>query len=327
MRRREFIAGLGGAAMWPVGARGQQTALPVIGLLDSTSLTGVVRQRNIADFRRGLGEIGYVEGRNVAIEYRSAEGNYDRLPALAVDLVRRRVSVISTIGGAPATLAAKSATATIPIVFELAVDPVEMGLVASLNRPGGNITGITNLAIELVPKKLALLHELVPTAAKFAVLVNSNNTNRDGVAKDAQEAARTLGIELVLLGASTESEIDAVFARLGAMRAALVIAPDPFFISQVERFAGLAARYKVPVNFEHREFAAHGGLMSYGGDYAEAYRLAGVYTGRILKGDKPADLPVQQSTRVELIINMKTANALGLTVPTSLLVLANEVIE
>jgi putative tryptophan/tyrosine transport system substrate-binding protein len=263
MRRREFIAGLGSAVAWPVVVRAQQRAqgtLPVIGLLHSSSFAGAVRQRQMAAFRRGLNEAGYVEGRNVAIEYRLAEGQYDRLPALAADLVGRQVSVIAALGGIPAALAAKAATTTIPIVFEAGVDPVELGLIASLSRPGGNITGITNLSVELGPKKLELLHEVVPMATRIALLINSVNANRDTVAKDMPAAARALGVQLVVLEARTERDIDMVFARLRNLEAnALVIAPDPFFVSATEQFAALAVRHAVPAIYEYDEFAAAGG--------------------------------------------------------------------
>jgi putative ABC transport system substrate-binding protein len=326
MRRREFIAGLGSAVAWPLAARAQQPAMPVIGVLNSTSPGGAARQGQMAAFRQGVNEAGYVEGRNVAIEYRSAEGQYDRLPSLAAELVRRRVSVIATIGGVPAAVAAKSATAMIPIVFEFGGDPVEMGLVASLSRPGGNITGITNLNVELGPKKLELLHEIVPKATRIALLINSGNTNRDRVVKDMQAAARALGVELIVVDARTERDIDAVFARLRNLGAqALVIGPDPFFVSTTEQFAALAVRDAVPAIFEHVRFVAAGGLMSYGGSLPEAYRLTGVYVGRVIK--KPADLPVQQSTKVELFLNMKAAKALGLTIPETLLATADEVIQ
>jgi putative ABC transport system substrate-binding protein len=317
-----------GAVAWPLAARGQQAAVPVIGVLNSTSLGGPARQRLMAAFHQGVNEAGYVEGRNVAIEYRSAEGQYDRLPALAADLVRRGVSVIATIGGIPAALAAKSATTMIPIVFEFGVDPVEMGFVSSLSRPGGNITGITNLSVELGPKKLELLHKIVPMATRIALLINSSNTNRDRVVKDMQAAALALGVQLVVLDAGTEQEIDTAFARLRNSGAqALVIGPDAFFASATEQFAALALRNAVPTIYEYQEFVAAGGLVSYGGSLPEAYRLTGVYVGRVLKGDKPADLPIQQSTKVELTINLKTAKTLGLTISETLLATADQVIE
>jgi putative tryptophan/tyrosine transport system substrate-binding protein len=333
MRRRDFIIAAGTvlageAPPWPLAAHAQGQAQPVIGLLDSISLTGLWREGFMTEFRKGLGETGYVESRNVAIVYRAAEGNYDRLPGMGIDLARRQVSVISAIGGVPATLAARAATATIPIVFLLGVDPVEMRLAASLSRPGGNATGITNLAAQLVPKTLELMHELLPTAAKIAVLVNSDNANRARVAKDAETAARTLGVELVLLTAATDCEIDGALDRLAASKAgALLIAPDPFFLSRTARFADLAMRLRLPAVHQHREFARLGGLMSHGSDDTQAHRLMGVYTGRILNGDKPADLPVLASTRIEMALNLKAARALGIAVPTAILLRADIVIE
>jgi len=278
-------------------------------------------------FRQGLSETGYVEGRNVAIEYRSADGQYDRLPALAADLVRRKVSVIAATG-TPTGLPAKAATTTIPIVFVTGSDPVEQGLVASLNRPGGNLTGATTLAVELGQKRLELLHEVVPTATLIGVLVNPTGPNLKAVLRDLQAAARTLGLPIHVLHASTERDFDTVFATLVQLRAgALVIGTDTFFNSQSGKLAALTVRHAVPAIYQYREFAAAGGLMSYAGSITDAYRLAGVYTGRILKGEKPSDLPVQQSTKVELFINLKTAKALGITIPQSVLVRADEVIQ
>jgi len=325
MRRREFIAGLGSAAAsWPLAARAQQRAMPVIGVLNATSSVGYARE--LVAFRQGLNEAGYVEGQNVAIEYRSADGQYEQLPALAADLVRRRVTVIATLGAPPA-LAAKAATTTIPIVFEVGADPVEMGLIASLSRPGGNITGVANLNLELGPKKLELLRELVPTATIIGLLVNPANRNNEIITKGMQAAARTLGVEVDVLRASTEREIDGVFASLVQARAGgLVIGPDPFFISRTKQLVALTVRHAIPTIY-NRDFAAAGGLIGYGGSLTDAYRLAGIYTGRVLAGAKPADLPVQQSTRVELVINLKTAKTLGITFPTALLVRADEVIE
>jgi putative ABC transport system substrate-binding protein len=321
MRRREFIAGLGGAAAWPFTVRAQQHAVPVIGVLNAISSVGRARA-----FRQGLNEGGYVEGRNVAIEYLSAEGQYERLPVLAADLVRRRVTVIAALG-APAAVAAKAATTTIPIVFEVGADPVEMGLLASLSRPGGNMTGVANSNLEVGPKKLQLLHELVPTATIIGLLVNPANPNNEIRSKDMQAAAHILGVELDVLRASTERDIDEVFANLVQARVgALVINPDPLFTGRIEQLVALAARYAMPTIY-NREFAAAGGLIGYGVNLADAYRLAGVYTGRVLAGAKPADLPVQRSTRVELVINLKMAKTLGITFPTSLLVRADEVIE
>jgi putative ABC transport system substrate-binding protein len=321
IRRREFIAGLGSAAAWPLAARAQQAAVPVIGVLNAISCVGRARA-----FRQGLNEGGYVEGRNVAIEYRSAEGQYERLPLLATDLVRRRVTVIAALG-APAAVAAKTATTTIPIVFEVGADPVEMGLLASLSRPGGNMTGVANSNLEVGPKKLQLLHELVPTATIIGLLVNPAYPNNEIRSKDMQAAAHILSVEVDVLRASTERDIDEVFASLVQKRVgALVINPDPLFTGRIEQLVALAARYAMPTIY-NREFAAAGGLIGYGVNLAEAYRLAGVFTGRVLAGAKPADLPVQRSTRVELVINLKIAKTLGITFPTSLLVRADEVIE
>ena len=325
MKRREFITLLGGAAVaWPLPLSAQQPAMPVVGFLNSASLGGFAAR--VASFRQGLSEIGYFEGQNVTIEYRWAEGHYDQLPALAADLVRRQVAVILANGAA--ALAAKAATATVPVVFVIAGDPVELELVASLNRPGGNITGVTNLNVEIGPKRLELLHELVPTATTMALLLNPGSPYAERLSGEMQTAARTLGIQLHVLQAGTEREIDTAFAKLVQLRAsALVIGTDAFFNARIGQLAALAVRHMLPTIFQYREFAAAGALMSYGGSFADDWRRAGVYTGRILKGDKPADLPVQQSTKAELIINLKTAKALGLTVPLSLLGRADEVIE
>jgi putative ABC transport system substrate-binding protein len=326
MRRRAFITLLGGAAAaWPLAAHAQQPAMPVIGFLNSTSDAS---GQAVAEFRRGLAETGYVEGRNVSVEYRWAEGQYDRLPALAADLARRQVAAIVTTGGIPSALAAKAATTTIPIVFTIGADPVEVGLVASLNRPGGNITGVSILNVELGPKRLELLHELLPMATIVALLVNPTNPNAEIQSRELQAAARTLGLELHVLHASAQRDFEPVLASLAQTRAgALLIGPDTFFVSQFEQLGALALRHAVPTISQYREFAVAGGLMSYGGRLDEPVRLAGLYAGRILKGEKPADLPVQQSTKVELVINLKTAKALGITFPLALLTRADEVIE
>jgi putative ABC transport system substrate-binding protein len=324
MKRRTFIAGLGSTAAWPVVAGAQQPAVPVIGFLNSASPGGYAS--NVAAFRQGLKEAGYVQGQNVAVEDRWADGQYDRLPAMAAELVRRQVAVI--VCNIPAVLAAKAATATIPIVFTTASDPVQLGLVASLSRPGGNLTGATQFGVEVTPKQLELAHELVPTATVIAVLVNPTNPNAETVSTGLQAAARILGVQLHVLHASAEREFDTVFATLGQPRAgALVISPDPLFTARSEQLAALALRHAVPAISAIREFVAAGGLMSYGGSNPDMYRIAGVYAGRILRGDKPADLPVQQAVKVELIINLITAKVLGITLPPTLLARADEVIE
>jgi putative ABC transport system substrate-binding protein len=325
MRRREFISGLAGAAAWPLVARAQQAAIPVVGFLGGASAQGYAVQ--VAAFLQGLSDAGYVVGRNVAIEYRWAEDRYDRLPALAADLHRLKVSVIVAAGGAAAR-AAKAASQTIPIVFSVGFDPVKAGLVASLNRPGDNLTGVSNLNLELGPTRLEFLHELVPAATDIGVLVNPTNQVVSAGLGDLQAAARALGVQLHVLYASSERDFDTVFASLVKLRAGgLVIASDAFLISRGEQLAALAIRYAVPTIFQYRDFAAVGGVMSYGGSLADSYRTVGDYTGRIVKGEKPADLPVQQSTKVELVINLKTAKALGLTIPELIKVRADEVIE
>jgi putative tryptophan/tyrosine transport system substrate-binding protein len=327
IRRREFIFILGGAAAaWPLAARSQQTVLPVIGFLNAASLDGY--RPRVAAFRRGLQESGYVEGENVAIEYRWAGDQIDRLPALAADLVHRQVTVIAATT-TPAALAAKAATTTIPIVFEIGGDPIRLGLVANLNRPGGNVTGTTQLTIELAPKRLELLHELVPTASVIALLINpTDRAVAEPVSRTSQAAAHTLGLDLHVLNATTERDFDAVFANLIQLRAGgLVIGAGAFFAARYEQLAALAIRHAVPAVSSDRRFVAAGGLASYSGNVADAYRLAGVYTGRILKGEKPGELPVQQSTKVEMFLNLRTAKALGITVPLPLLGRADEVIE
>src|SRR6516165_6555109 len=326
MRRREFITLIGGAAPWPLAARAQQ-AMPVIGFLgtDSPELYAF----RLRAFREGLRETGYVEGGNVAFEYRWAEGHYDRFPALVAELVSLKVNLIGAFSSNSPALAAKAATATIPILFASAGDPVAVGLVASLSRPGSNITGVTSLAVELGAKQLEVLTELVPTATVVALLVNpANPAIADPLVRELQVAAGIRGVELHILHAGTESELDAVFETLPRLRAgALVIGSDVFFNSRPQQLTALAARYAVPTMYPFREYVGAGGLVSYGESLADAYRILGGYAGRILKGDKPADLPVQQSTKIELFINLKTANALGITVPITLLGRAEAVIE
>jgi putative ABC transport system substrate-binding protein len=328
MKRRQFITLLGGAAAsWPLAARAQQTAPPVIGVLDIELPELRIFPDRARAFGRGLSEAGFVEGQNIATEYRWADGRSDQLPALAAELVHRQVAVIVATGVA-AALAAKSATQTIPIVFFTGVNPVAFGIVASLNRPGGNLTGVTSLFDEVAPKRLELMHELVPTATTMALLVNPSNPNAEAQSRDMQAAGRTLGLQLHVLHASTDRDLDALFAAAAQLRAdALVIGPDPYLNSRFEQLSALTVRHAIPTIFFTREFAAAGGLMSYGADGADLYHTVGLYTGRILKGEKPADLPVQQATKVELVINLKTAKALGLTVPLALLTRADEVIE
>jgi ABC-type uncharacterized transport system substrate-binding protein len=326
MRRREFITLLGGAAAgWPLTTRAQQPAVPVIGFMNGGTPKGGEDLRTA--FRQGVSEAGYNDGQNVTIEYHWGEGHDDRLPALVADLVRRRVSVIAATG-TPAALAAKAATTTIPIVFETAGDPVKLGLVASLNRPGGNITGVTQLSSELVSKRLGLLHDLIPAATIIGFLVNPIDPRTETQTKDTQQAAQALGLQIQVMDASTEAEIDAAFARLPELRAgAVLVGTGEFFRRQRELIPVLSARLRMPVIYPYREFAAAGGLISYGTNLNDAYRFAGAYTGRVLKGEKPADLPVMRPTKFELVINLKTARALGLTIPSGVLAIADEVIE
>jgi putative tryptophan/tyrosine transport system substrate-binding protein len=326
VKRRELISLLCGVVAWPRALRAQQKAMPVIGFLSGVAPGPYAPF--VAAFRQGLRETGYVERQSLAIEYRWAEGSYDRLPGMAADLVGRKVDVIATSGGTAAALAAKSATSTIPIVFAGGGDPIERGLVTSLARPGGNVTGVTILGIELLAKRLELLSELVPQARVIALLVNPSSANTERMLQDAQEAAREKGVQLPILKAATENEIGAAFATLVQLQASgLVIPNDAFFNSQRDQFVALASRHAVPAIYGFREFVASGGLMSYGASITSVYRQVGIYAGRILKGEKPSDLPVQQPTTFELVINLKTAKALGLTVPQALAARIDEVIE
>jgi putative ABC transport system substrate-binding protein len=326
MKRREFITLLGGATTWPLAARAQQPAMPLVAFINGGAPD--TSARYAVAFRKGLNETGYVEGQNVTVEYHWLEGHYDRLPGLLADLVRRPVAVIATPGSTPASLAAKAATATIPIVFGVAQDPVKLGLVASLARPGGNATGINFFDQEVVTKLLRLLHDLVPTAVRVAVLVNPANAIAEPTLQDLQQAAPTIGLQIQILNASTIGEIDAAFAILARERPdALIVAPDAFFTSRRTQFATLTARDRIPTAFANRDFVAAGGLMSYGTDFVDTYHQAGVYTAQILKGTNPADLPVLQSTKFEFVVNLQTARALGIEVPPQLLATADETIE
>ena len=326
MRRREFITLISSAAVWPLAARAQQAAMPVIGFLSSRSpgdSAGVV-----AAFRQGLGASGFVEGQNVMIAFRWAEGHYDRLPVLAAELIDLRVAALFAAGGPPSALTAKAATRTIPIVFSAVDDPVRLGLVPSLNRPGGNITGMSFMNFEIMGKSAQLLKEMVPAAAAIAYLVNPSSPSAELYAKEAPTVASALGIRVAVLNASTEHDLDEAFASLGKIGAdALIVPAEPFIDSQRDRIVALAARYAVPMIAGLREYVAAGGLMSYGASLSDLYRRAGTYVGRVLKGEKPADLPVMQPTKFDLVLNLKTAKALGLTVPDRLLALADEVIE
>ncbi len=326
MRRRDFITIIASAAAaWPVAVRAQQT-MPVIGFINAASAQNYARQ--LAAFHKGLAQTGYVNGQNVVIEYRWADDQNDRLPAMAADLVHRQVAVIAATS-TPAAIAAKATTTTIPIVFEMGGNPVELGLVASLSRPSGNVTGVTGLNAEVAPKRLELLHELLPTVRVMALLVDpTDSTTANTTANDVLAAARAFGLQLHVLHASSERDFEGVFAKLSQLGAGgLVVAGGPFFASHGEQLAAMALRHAVPVAFQRREFTTAGGLLSYGSDLTESYRLAGIYTGQILKGDKPADLPVQQATKVELYINLKTAKTFGITVPLTLSGRADEVIE
>ena len=330
MKRREFIAGLGGAMAvqsgWPFAARGQQAAMPVIGFLHSG--TPEPNAERVAGFRKGLREAGFIEGQNVAIEFRWASGQFAQLPELAADLVQRQVAVIATLADTSAALAAKAATSTIPIVFATGGDPVAMGLVASLNRPGGNITGVSILQVELTPKRLGLLRELVPAASHFTAVVNPNNVLGASVPKQVEAGATALGIEVEIVQASTDAELEAAFAGIAQkLGSAVLMGTDAFFFIRRAKITALAAQYKLPACYDNRPYAAAGGLISYGPDVVHAFELAGVYIGRILKGEKPGDLPIEQAAKFETVVNMKTAKALRLDIPSKLLFTADEVIE
>src|SRR3954464_11609375 len=326
MRRRDFLTLLGGAMAWVLPARAQQPDMPVIGYLSPESPEPYASR--LGAFRNGLAETGYVEGRNVAIEFRWAEGRYDRLPTLAADLVSRQVDVIAAPGGAPIALAAKAATTTIPIVFEMGGDPVALGVVGSLSRPGGNITGVSSLSVEVSRKRLAFMHELLPTAGPFAVVVNPTSPTARSQLRNLHTAAETLGVQLHVLHASTEQEFETAFTALPHLRAGGLVFPSaPYFANRSQQLAALAARHAVPAMTQSRDFPMAGGLMSYGGDFTQSHRHAGIYAGRVLKGEKPSDLPVQQVTKLDLFLNLKAADALGITVPPSLISSADVVIE
>jgi putative ABC transport system substrate-binding protein len=326
VRRRKFITLLGGAAVWPIAARAQQPALPVIGFLSSRSPGESASL--VAAFRRGLSETGFVEGQNLTIAFRWAKGHYDQLPGMAAELVNLRVAGLFAAGGPPSALTAKNATSTIPVVFIIGLDPVAAGLVASINRPGGNVTGFNFLSSEVVAKSAQLLQEMVPTATGIAVLVNRSNPSADIYVKEAPALARALNVRIHLLDASTEHDLDTAFASLSKLGVnGLVVPAEGFFDSQRDRIVALAGRYGMPLMSVLREYVVAGGLMSYGASLSDAYRRGGIYVGRILKGEKPADLPVMQPTKFELVINLKTAKALNLQVPDKLLALADEVIE
>jgi ABC-type uncharacterized transport system substrate-binding protein len=326
MRRREFIRLLGGAAAWPLVARGQQPAMPLIGFLSSRSPTEAAYV--VAAFHRGLREGGYIEGQNVGIEYRWAEGQYNRLTGLAADLVRRGVALIASTGGIGAAVAAKQATSTIPIVFTAGDDPVQYGLVSNFNRPGGNVTGIYNFISSLEAKRFGLLRETVPTATSIAILLNPKTSAFDAQLKDVQDAAQAVGQQVHVFNASSEADIESTFRAVARFPgAALLVGADPFFNGQREQLVTLAARYHVPTMYELREYALAGGLISYGTNLADAYRRVGNYAARVLKGEKPADLPVVQSSNFELVINLRTAKALGLIIPPGVFAIADEVIE
>jgi putative tryptophan/tyrosine transport system substrate-binding protein len=326
MKRREFMSLLGGAAAWPVAARAQQPAMPVIGYPDPGALEA--RENLMAGFRKGLSETGYVEGRNVAIEYRWANSRSEQFSELAADLVRRQVNVIAAVGSTGLALAAKVATATIPIVFQLGGDPVGFGLVASMNRPGANVTGVTRLSGTMGPKRLELLHEALPKAKLIAFLINpTNHTLADASTRDVQAAARVLGVEVVMLNASTQRELGTAFASLAHRSVDALLVDNDFLFVDQRQLVTLAASHSIPVMYPDRDLVAVGGLMSYAASLTDSYRQAGVYVGRVLKGEKPADLPVMQPTKFELVINVKTAKAIGLTIPESFLLRADELIE